>query len=65
MFAVGENPADVVISGAGPNGLMLAAELALAGVRPLVIDRLDGPSAEPKANGLVGQVIRLLDMRGL
>ena len=25
--------ADVVISGAGPNGLMLACELALAGVR--------------------------------
>ncbi|WP_406273626.1 FAD-dependent monooxygenase [Nocardia sp. NBC_00881] len=60
-----ENPVDVVISGAGPNGLMLAAELALAGVRPVVLDRLTEPSAEPKANGLVGQVIRLLDLRGL
>jgi 2-polyprenyl-6-methoxyphenol hydroxylase-like FAD-dependent oxidoreductase len=57
--------ADVVIAGAGPNGLMLACELALAGVRPVVLDRLPGPSAEPKANGLVGQVIRQLDMRGL
>jgi 2-polyprenyl-6-methoxyphenol hydroxylase-like FAD-dependent oxidoreductase len=57
--------ADVVISGAGPNGLMLACELALAGVRPVVIDQLPGPSPEPKANGLVGQVVRLLDMRGL
>jgi 2-polyprenyl-6-methoxyphenol hydroxylase-like FAD-dependent oxidoreductase len=56
---------DVVIAGAGPNGLMLARELALAGIRPLVLDPLSGPSAEPKANGLVGQVIRLLDMRGL
>jgi 2-polyprenyl-6-methoxyphenol hydroxylase-like FAD-dependent oxidoreductase len=44
---------------------MIARELALAGIRPLVVDQLDGPSAEPKANGLVGQVIRLLDMRGL
>lgn len=60
-----ENAVDVVISGAGPNGLMLAAELALAGVRPVVLDRLTEPSAEPKANGLVGQVIRLLDLRGL
>lgn len=57
--------ADVVISGAGPNGLMLACELALAGVRPVVLDKLPAPSAEPKANGLVGQVVRQLDMRGL
>src|ERR1700733_8988884 len=57
--------ADVVIAGAGPNGLMLACELALAGVRPVVLDQLPGPSAEPKANGLVGQVVRMLDMRGL
>jgi 2-polyprenyl-6-methoxyphenol hydroxylase-like FAD-dependent oxidoreductase len=56
---------DVVIAGAGPNGLMLACELALAGVRPVVLDRELGPTSEPKANGLVGQVIRLLDMRGL
>ena len=57
--------ADVVISGAGPNGLMLACELALAGVAPVVLDRLAAPSDEPKANGLVGQVIRQLDLRGL
>lgn len=56
---------DVVIAGAGPNGLMLACELALAGLDPVVLDALPGPSAEPKANGLVGQVIRTLDMRGL
>ncbi len=60
-----ERDADIVIAGAGPTGLMLARELALAGVRPLVLDQQVGPSAEPKANGLVGQVIRLIDMRGL
>ncbi|MBW0012583.1 FAD-dependent monooxygenase, partial [Mycobacterium sp.] len=57
--------ADVVIAGAGPNGLMLGCELALAGIRPVVLDGLPGPSPEPKANGLVGQVVRMLDMRGL
>jgi 2-polyprenyl-6-methoxyphenol hydroxylase-like FAD-dependent oxidoreductase len=60
-----ENRVDVVVAGAGPNGLMVACELALAGVRPVVLDRLPEPSAEPKANGLVGQVIRTLDIRGL
>lgn len=56
---------DVIICGAGPNGLMLACELALCGVRPLVLDARTEPSAERKANGLVGQVVRALDMRGL
>ncbi|MCV7068287.1 FAD-dependent monooxygenase [Mycolicibacterium farcinogenes] len=56
---------DVVISGAGPNGLLVAGELALAGVRPLVLERLSEPSTELKANGIVGQANRVLDLRGL
>jgi 2-polyprenyl-6-methoxyphenol hydroxylase-like FAD-dependent oxidoreductase len=56
---------DVVITGAGPNGLMLACELALAGVRPVVLERQPEPGTEPRANGLVGQVVRMLDRRGL
>lgn len=56
---------DVVIAGAGPTGLMLACELALAGIRPLVLERLPEPTQENRANGLVGQVVRLLDRRGL
>jgi 2-polyprenyl-6-methoxyphenol hydroxylase-like FAD-dependent oxidoreductase len=56
---------DVVICGAGPTGLLLAGELALAGVRPVVLEkRLEG-SVIPRANGLIGQPVRLLELRGL
>ncbi|WP_254723819.1 FAD-dependent monooxygenase [Actinomadura luzonensis] len=56
---------DIVIAGAGPNGLMLASELSLAGIRPLVLERLPERTQENRANGLVGQVVRMLDRRGL
>ncbi|TQM03952.1 FAD-dependent monooxygenase [Pseudonocardia kunmingensis] len=56
---------DVVIAGAGPTGLMLACELSLAGVRPLVLEALPERPADRRANGLVGQVVRMVDRRGL
>jgi 2-polyprenyl-6-methoxyphenol hydroxylase-like FAD-dependent oxidoreductase len=57
--------ADVVIAGAGPTGLMLAAELRLAGVRPLVLERRERIGDTPRARGLNGRILDLLRYRGL
>lgn len=55
----------MIIVGAGPTGLMLAAELCLAGVRPLVLERQPRLRETPKASGFNGQIVELLHYRGL
>jgi 2-polyprenyl-6-methoxyphenol hydroxylase-like FAD-dependent oxidoreductase len=57
--------ADIVIVGGGPVGLMLACELRLGGTDPVVLERLPGISEIPKGNGLAGQIVPMLDYRGL
>jgi len=57
--------ADALIIGAGPVGLMLACELRLAGVRPVVLERLAQPTGLSKALGIVGRSVDTLDYRGL
>ncbi len=57
--------ADVVVVGAGPVGLLLAAELARAGVRPIVLERLAAPGEQPKARGIGVLAAEALRRRGL
>lgn len=57
--------ADVVVVGAGPVGLFLAAELRLGGIRPLVVERLAQPATERKARGIGVLATETLTWRGL
>jgi 2-polyprenyl-6-methoxyphenol hydroxylase-like FAD-dependent oxidoreductase len=56
---------DVVIAGAGPVGLLLAAELKLAGASVIVLERLTELNMAIKAGGIRGNSTRLLARRGL
>ncbi len=56
----------VVIAGGGPTGMMLAGELALAGVDVAIVERrtsqdLDGS----RAGGLLSRTVEVLDQRGI
>jgi 3-(3-hydroxy-phenyl)propionate hydroxylase len=57
---------EVLIVGAGPTGLTLAAELALQGVNVLVLDRrADQSIAGVRAGGMHPRTLELFDQRGI
>ncbi|MDQ6713812.1 MAG: FAD-dependent monooxygenase [Candidatus Dormibacteraeota bacterium] len=56
----------VVIAGGGPTGLMLAGELALAGVNVAIVERRPGQDLiGSRAGGLHSRTIEVLDQRGI
>ena len=56
---------DVLIAGAGPTGVMLAAELRLHGVAVVVLEREAEPSRIVRGLGLHARSAEVLDQRGL
>ncbi|GAA1971115.1 FAD-dependent oxidoreductase [Amycolatopsis minnesotensis] len=56
---------DVIVVGAGPVGLFLAAELELTGARTIVLERLSNPAGETKARGIGVLAGEMLTRRGL
>src|SRR6184192_3697611 len=56
----------VVIAGGGPTGLMLAGELALAGVDVAIVERRASQDlAGSRAGGLHARTIEVFDQRGI
>src|SRR5690348_6062908 len=56
----------VVLAGGGPTGLMLAGELALAGVDVAIVERRASQDlAGSRAGGLHARTIEVLDQRGI
>ncbi len=63
-MAVIEHP--VVIAGGGPTGLMLAGELALAGIDVAIVERRPNQGLPgSRAGGLQSRTIEVLDQRGI
>ncbi|NUV38284.1 FAD-dependent monooxygenase, partial [Streptomyces sp. KAI-27] len=56
---------DVLVAGAGPTGLMLAAELRLHGVRTVVVEKDTEPTGHSRAQGLHVRSTEVMDQRGL
>ncbi|MBB4574177.1 FAD-dependent monooxygenase [Rhizobium lentis] len=56
----------VVIAGGGPTGLMLAGELALAGIGVAIVERrLNQEVVGSRAGGLSARTLEVLDQRGI
>jgi 2-polyprenyl-6-methoxyphenol hydroxylase-like FAD-dependent oxidoreductase len=56
----------VVIAGGGPTGMMLAAELTLAGIDVVIVERRASFKLEsPRSRGLHSRTIEVLDQRGV
>ena len=55
----------VLVVGAGPVGLFMAAELCRHGVSCRVIDKNDGPTDDTRASGIQARTLEILDSVGL
>jgi 2-polyprenyl-6-methoxyphenol hydroxylase-like FAD-dependent oxidoreductase len=55
----------VLVVGAGPTGLVLAAELLARGINVRIIDKGDGMALQSRAIGIHARTLEALDMMGL
>lgn len=56
---------EVLIAGAGPTGLMMAAQLLRNGVHPMIIDSRNGPSSHSKALAVQARTLEIYRQMGI
>ena len=64
-MVITETHTQVLIVGAGPSGLMMAAQLLRYGVQPIIIDSKQGPTAESKALAVQARSLEIYRQMGL
>src|SRR6476661_7079958 len=63
--ATSNSAVTVLVVGAGPTGLTMAAELARYGVQCRVVDKGSGPTQLSKAIGMQARTLEILDNLGV
>ncbi len=64
-MVISEQHTQVLIVGAGPSGLMMAAQLLRYGVQPIIIDSKQGPTDESKALGVQARSLEIYRQMGI
>src|ERR1700744_1686234 len=62
---IAETQTKVLISGAGPSGLMMAAQLLRYGIQPIIIDSKQGPTTQSKALAVQARSLEIYRQMGL
>jgi len=65
MTPVAKSPAQVLIIGAGPSGLMMAAQLLRYGIQPVIIDSRQGPTNQSKALAVQARSLEIYRQLGI